>query len=171
MNISFYVLSESKAQDFLGFICQLTQTALNKSTQSVLILINDETLLSTLDEALWAVDAVSFIPHQRLLDGDTVNSDNKGIETKGTDTDIANHPIDSKSLAPVLLGRYMPADFKGIVLNTTAHPVNTFMAATHNAQPTRVLELIKPDASSVQAGRQKYKHYQQLGYELTYFKL
>lgn len=173
MNISFYVLSESKAQDFLGFICQLTQTALNKSTQSVLILIDDETLLSTLDEALWAVDAVSFIPHQRLLDGDTVRSDNKGIDTKVTDTgtDIANHTIDSKALAPVLLGRYMPADFKGIVLNTTAHPVNTFMAATNNAHPTRVLELIKPDPSSVQEGRQKYKSYQQLGYELTYFKL
>lgn len=66
MNISFYVLSESKAQDFLGFICQLTQTALNKSTQSVLILIEDEALLSTFDEALWAQEAVSFIPHQRL---------------------------------------------------------------------------------------------------------
>ncbi|WP_201597677.1 DNA polymerase III subunit chi [Psychrobacter vallis] len=166
MNISFYVLSESKAQDFLGFICQLTQTALNKSTQSVLILIDDEKLLSTLDEALWAVDAVSFIPHQRLLDVETVGSDNKG-----TDTDISNHPIDSKSLAPVLLGSYMPADFKGIVLNTTQHPVNTFMAATNNAHPTRVLELIKPDPSSVQEGRQKYKSYQQLGYELTYFKL
>ncbi len=170
MNISFYVLSESKAQDFLGFICQLTQTALNKSTQSVLILIDDEKLLSTLDEALWAVDAVSFIPHQRLLEVDTVGSDNKGTDTD-TDTDIANHSIDSKSLAPVLLGHYMPADFKGIVLNTTDHPVNTFMAATNNAHPTRVLELIKPDPSSVQEGRQKYKSYQQLGYELTYFKL
>lgn len=160
MNISFYVLSERKAQDFLGFICQLTQTALNKSTQSVLILIDDEALLSTLDEALWTADAVSFIPHQRLLDVDT-NVTNPPI----------NHQANHQTLAPVLLGSYMPADFKGIVLNTTAHPVNTFMAATHNAQPTRVLELIKPDASSVQAGRQKYKHYQQMGYELTYFKL
>ncbi|WP_243443616.1 hypothetical protein [Psychrobacter sp. JCM 18903] len=52
MKVSFYVLTENKAQDFLGFICQLTQTALNKSSQSLLILIekNDE-LLSTLDEA------------------------------------------------------------------------------------------------------------------------
>ncbi|WP_261869894.1 hypothetical protein [Psychrobacter sp. JCM 18901] len=52
MKISFYVLSESKAQDFLGFICQLTQTALNKSAQSLLILIEDETLLANLDTAL-----------------------------------------------------------------------------------------------------------------------
>ena len=156
MNISFYVLSESKAQDFLGFICQLSQTALNKSTQSVLILIDDEALLSTLDDALWAQEVSSFIPHQRLLDADT---------------NVTNSPINHQALAPVLLGDHMPADFKGIVLNTTAHPVNRFMAATHNAHPTRILELIKPDANSVQEGRHKYKSYQQLGYELTHFKV
>lgn len=152
MKISFYVLSESKAQDFLGFICQLTQTALNKSTQSLLILIEDDALLSTLNEALWVQDATSFIPHQRL---------------SNADADIAT----SKPLAPVSLGNYMPADFNGIVLNTTIHPVNDFMAATSNAHPTRVLELIKPDATSVQEGRNKYKSYQQLGYELTHFKV
>ena len=161
MNISFYVLSESKAQDFLGFICQLTQTALNKSGQLLLILIEDETLLGELDEALWAQDETSFIPHQRLLDSNT----------EGADMDIANTDINHQLLAPVLLASYMPADFKGIVLNTTIHPVNTFMAATNNAQPTRVLELIKPDATSMQEGRHKYKSYQQLGYELTHFKV
>ena len=163
MNISFYVLSESKAQDFLGFICQLTQTALNKSTQSLLILIDsDDELLSTLDETLWSHDAASFIPHQRLLAADV-----DGADTENTSI----NSINNQPLAPVLLGSYMPADFKGIVLNTTIHPVNSFMAATNNAQPTRVLELIKPDPNSVQEGRHKYKSYQQLGYELTHFKV
>ncbi|WP_201549700.1 MULTISPECIES: DNA polymerase III subunit chi [Psychrobacter] len=166
MKISFYVLSESKAQDFLGFICQLTQTALNKSTQSLLILIEDDALLSSLDEALWAQEATSFIPHQCLLDTGT-----QGTDTESTDVDAATANTDNESLAPVLLGNYMPADFKGIVLNTTIRPVNTFMAATSNAQPTRVLELIKPDATSVEEGRNKYKAYQQLGYELTHFKV
>ena len=151
MKISFYVLSESKAQDFLGFICQLTQTALNKSNQSLLILIDDDELLATLDKALWAQEATSFIPHQRLLDADT--------------------DINYKALAPVLLSPYMPANFKGMVLNTTIHPVSTFISATINAQPTRVLELIKPDAASVQEGRHKYKSYQQLGYELSHFNV
>lgn len=159
MKISFYVLSESKAQDFLGFICQLTQTALNKSTQSLLILTQDETLLSTLDEALWAQEATSFIPHQCLA-------------TSTNDTAADNvTKIDSEVLAPVLLGSYMPTDFNGIVLNTTLHPINDFMAATNNAKPTRVLELIKPDATSVQEGRHKYKRYKQLDYELTHFKV
>jgi len=158
MKVSFYVLSDSKAQDFLGFICQLTQTALNKSSQSLLILVGDDAeLSSTLDEALWAQEATSFIPHQRLLANNTEGDDSK--------VDI------NKRLAPVLLSGYMPADFNGIVINTTAQPVNAFMQATSNAQPTRILELIKPDATSVQEGRNKYKAYQQLGYELTHFKV
>ena len=158
MKVSFYVLSDSKAQDFLGFICQLTQTALNKSSQSLLILVGDDAeLSSTLDEALWAQEATSFIPHQRLL----------ANNTEGDDPEVATN----KRLAPVLLGGYMPADFNGIVINTTAQPVNAFMQATSNAQPTRILELIKPDATSVQEGRNKYKAYQQLGYELTHFKV
>ena len=169
MKVSFYVLSESKAQDFLGFICQLTQTALNKSSQSLLILIDkQDALLSTLDEALWAHDATSFIPHQRLLDSNIGDSDD--TDTSHSENTAIN-PINSQPLAPVLLASYMPADFKGIVLNTTIHPVNDFMAATNNAQPTRVLELIKPDTNSVQEGRHKYKSYKQLGYELTHFKV
>jgi len=163
MKISFYVLSESKAQDFLGFICQLTQTALNKSAQSLLILIEDETLLANLDTALWAQDSTSFIPHQCLSDNDNKSTDDRGTD----DSNIATH----KSLAPVLLGNHMPADFNGIVLNTTTRPVNDFMAATNNSKPSRVLELIRPDATSTQEGRNKYKAYQQLGYELTHFKV
>ncbi|WP_201547517.1 DNA polymerase III subunit chi [Psychrobacter sp. Pi2-1] len=159
MKISFYVLSESKAQDFLGFICQLTQTALNKSAQSLLILIEDETLLSTLDTALWAQDSTSFIPHQCLSDTDHKSTD--------VDSNIATSEVS----APVLLGNHMPADFNGIVLNTTTRPVNDFMAATNNSKPSRVLELIRPDATSTQEGRNKYKAYQQLGYDLTHFKV
>ena len=165
MKISFYVLSESKAQDFLGFICQLTQTALNKSAQSLLILIEDETLLSNLDTALWAQDSTSFIPHQCLSDTDHKSTDDRG--TDDSNINIVTH----KSLAPVLLGNHMPADFNGIVLNTTTRPVNDFMAATNNSKPSRVLELIQPDATSTQEGRNKYKAYQQLGYDLTHFKV
>lgn len=153
MNISFYVLSESNAQDSLGFICQLTQTALNKGTQSLLILTENESLLSVLDEALWADEATSFIPHQRLVANDTM--------TDQTDS----------AVAPVLLGAYLPVNFNGIIINLTSRPITDFINATNNATPTRVLELIQPDTASMQAGRDNYKHYQQLGYELTHFKV
>ena len=153
MKISFYVLSENKAQDSLGFICQLTQTALNKGTQSLLLLTEDKTMLGVLDDALWADEATSFIPHQRLVADD--------IMTDQT----------ASAGAPVLLGAYLPANFNGIIINLTSRPITDFMTTTNNATPTRVLELIKPDAASMQAGRDNYKHYQQLGYELTHFKV
>ncbi|MGP9544066.1 DNA polymerase III subunit chi [Psychrobacter sp. AOP7-B1-25] len=161
MKISFYVLSESKAQDFLGFICQLAQTALNKSAQSLLILIEDDTLLSNLNTALWAQEATSFIPHQVLSD----------ITAESDDINANPNVANPELLAPVMLGNHMPAGFNGIVLNTTTHPVNDFMAATNNSNPSRVLELIRPDVTSTQEGRNKYKAYQQLGYDLTHFKV
>lgn len=145
LNVSFYVLSENKAQDFLGFICQLTQTALNKSTQSISILVDNEPLLADLDRALWLNDAASFIPHQRL----------------DADSDEA----------PVLLGQPLPSGFSGIVINTTARPVNEYVSPTSNALPSRILEIILPDETSVAEGRHKYKHYQQLDYDLTHFKV
>ena len=147
LRVSFYVLSESKAQDFLGFICQLSQTALNKSAHSLLILIDDEALLNEIDKALWENEAVSFIPHQRLI------ADNE----------------DSK--APVLLGNQVPKDFSGIVINITSRAVNDYISATSNSKLTRILEIIKPDPTSVEQGRNKYKSYQKLDYELTHFKV
>ncbi len=149
--VSFYVLSDNKAQDFLGFIGQLTQTALNKSTQSLLILIDDEQLLESLDKALWEHDATSFIPHQRLEANATVST--------------------NEALAPVLLAAHLPSEFNGIVINTTARPVNDLMSATSHTKITRILEIIKPDTQSVEEGRLKYKRYQQADYELTHFKV
>ncbi len=146
--VSFYVLSEPKAQDILGFMVQLVQTALHKSKRSILVLIDEPSLLSELDEALWTYDVVSFIPHQLL--------------TTNTADDL---------LAPVLLGDYLPEQFKGIVLNATTRTVTDFIGATHNVSITRMLEIIKPDTASTKTGRAKYKHYQQLGYELTHFKV
>ncbi len=149
--VSFYVLSDHKAQDFLGFMVQLVQTALNKSHQSLLILSDDESLLLELDTALWAHEATSFIPHQLVIAKATQSDDNV--------------------LAPVLLADHLPAQFTGMVLNTTANTVMAFISATHNVSLTRILEIIKPDPASVATGRSKYKQYQQLGYELTHFKV
>ena len=149
--VSFYVLSENKAQDLLGFIGQLIQTALNKSNQSLLILIEDEQLLDALNESLWSHDATSFIPHQKLESNTTISTD--------------------ESLAPVLLANHLPALFNGIVINTTTRSVNDLMSATSNTKIIRILEIIKPDAKSVEEGRHKYKRYQQADYELTHFKV
>lgn len=174
MKVSFYVLSESKAQDFLGFVCQLTQTALNKSSHSLVILVDERDSLESLDNALWSNEATSFIPHHCLpFNKDTQSALNTSADSDATiNTDISADATPSDfSLAPVLIGDYLPADFCGIVINTTSHPVTDFIKSIHNVELTRILEIIKPDAVSVDQGRSKYKSYQQLGYELTHFKV
>ena len=158
MKISFYTLSNDRAQDILGFICGLTQKAVNNSEQTIILLSDDETLMDARDEALWSHEVTSFIPHQRLL--------NDNNATDGT----INNAADT-FLAPVLLSPYLPAAFKGIVLNTTTRPITDFISANNRAAPSRILELIAPDEQSMQAGRDKYKHYKNLGYELNHFKV
>ena len=155
IKVSFYVLGASKAQDVLGFICDLTQKALNNSSQTLLILMDDETQLKALDAQLWSAAATSFIPHVWL----TPNADGH------------LDPQSAQTRAPVLLAHQMPDHFEGMVLNTTAQPVNTRRTATQNVTITRILEIITPDDSSVQFGRDKYKHYQQLGHTLSHFKV
>ena len=165
MDISFYVLSENKAQDFLGFICQLTQTALNKSKHSLFILCDDDELVVELDAALWSNDATSFIPHQRLANANSHATDNN--DSRVENTSLAA----DESLAPVLIGAYLPVGFSGIIINTTSRPVNDFITATSNAAPTRILEIIRPDDLSMQEGRNKYKRYKDLEYELKHFNV
>ena len=162
MKISFYTLSNDRAQDILGFICGLTQKAVNNSEQTIILLSDNETLMDALDEALWSHEVTSFIPHQRLLnDNNATDSPINGTINNAADT----------FLAPVLLSPYLPAAFKGIVLNTTTRPITYFITTNNRAAPNRILELIAPDEQSMQAGRDKYKHYKNLGYELNHFKV
>lgn len=158
MKISFYTLSNDRAQDILGFICGLTQKALNNSEQTIIILSDNPSVTERLDEALWSHEVTSFIPHQILASTDPATES------------LINNAADTPS-APVLISTCLPAAFKGIVLNTTTRPITDFITANNRAAPTRVLETIAPDNDSMQAGREKFKHYKNLGYELTHFSV
>ena len=83
MQISFYVLGERymkhdataastvsavNAEAVLNFVCRLTQTVLNKSEHSLVIIDDQTDRLRELDEQLWSFDATSFIPHTLISD-------------------------------------------------------------------------------------------------------
>lgn len=165
IKVSFYVLGANRAQDILGFICDLTQKALNNSNEQLLILMEDEAHLEKLDALLWSANTTSFIPHERLdFTNNTTDTDNKESQASFNHQRLSNR-------APVLLANYVPDLFHGLVLNTANKPVNEYINAAQNVTVSRILEIIAPDASSMQYGRDKYKRYQQLGYELTHFKV
>ncbi|GAA0323928.1 DNA polymerase III subunit chi [Psychrobacter aestuarii] len=149
MQVSFYLLNENKAQDILGFVCQLTQKVLKQSAKPLVILSTDTPRLQQLDEALWSLDASSFIPHHLW-----------------TDAPIAAIPSDTRAAPAAYLCTALPLNYDGVVLNLDDAPIHS-----DGGHVTRVLELIAPDEHSVQIGRDKYKHYQQRGATLEHFRL
>lgn len=162
MQISFYVLGERymkhnatatstvsavNAEAVINFVCRLTQTVLNKSEHSLVIIDDQTDRLRELDEQLWSFDATSFIPHT-LISDDQLTAD--------------------KLSAPVTLLSSLPQSFDGVVLNLapTALPLSK-----NGALPERVLEIITPDEVSKQQGRDKYRAYRDLGLELIYYPI
>ncbi|WP_296404483.1 DNA polymerase III subunit chi [Psychrobacter sp.] len=161
MQISFYVLGERfkqhditsstasalDADAVLNFVCRLTHTVLTKSDHSLLIIDDQTERLTALDEHLWSFDATSFIPHNLILE-DVITLD--------------------KLSAPVTLVKKMIPDFDGVVLNLapTAPPIST-----HGTLPEKILEIITSDETSKQQGRDKYRIYRDLGFELIYFPI
>lgn len=162
MQISFYVLGERylkhdatavstvstiDAEAVLNFVCRLTQTVLKKSDHSLVIVDDQTQRLSDLDAYLWSFDVTSFVPHTLILD---------------------NEPKNEALSAPVTLLSTLPPNFDGVVLNLapTALPLST-----GNILPDRVLEIITPDEISKQQGRDKYRIYRDLGFELIYYPI
>lgn len=160
VSVSFYVLSETKAQDILGFVCSLTQTVIDKSELAVVILSDDSAKLSQIDDELWAFEVTSFIPHQVLDD---------------------NANLEPKSFSPrVLLSQTLPNGFSGavinlmpkaLVLNSDNHSQNLSQSPSQNSNPSRILELVLPNEQSTALGRQKYQVYKQQGCKLQHFKV
>lgn len=166
VSVSFYVLSETKAQDILGFVCSLTQTVIDKSALAVVILSDDSAKLSQIDDALWAFEATSFIPHQVI--NDRVTSKNSA----------ANTATNSKDLSPrVLLSKNLPNGFSGAVINLTAKALilnsenNSENSNSQTSNPSRILELVLPNEQSTALGRQKYQAYKSQGCKLQHFKV
>lgn len=135
------------AEAVLNFVCRLTQTVLNKSEHSLVIVDDKTDRLQALDEQLWSFDATSFIPHTLITD---------------------NQVTAEKLSAPVTLLSSLPPNFDGVVLNLAP----TALALSKNGTlPERVLEIITPDEVSKQQGRDKYRAYRDLGFELIYYPI
>ena len=126
----------------LPFTCQLAQTVLAKSNDALAI-ICPEALLLDLDEKLWSFSDTAFIPHS-----------------------IVANPNDIPPAMGVILTAYSPFvhQFDGIMINLTEQSLTPFTGS-------RLLEIIAFDEPSRVIGREKYRIYQQLGWQLTIFEI
>lgn len=134
------------AEAVLNFVCKLTQTVLKKSDLSLVIVDDKAERRQQLDTKLWSFDPVSFVPHTLLDDRENPQ------------------PLS----APVTLTSHFPTGFDGVVLNLAAAPLPLNDSSD---RPDRILEIITPDDISKQQGRDKYRFYRDLGYELIHYPI
>lgn len=135
------------AEAVLNFVCKLTETVLKKSDYSLVVVDDKVERLKQLDTRLWDFNPSSFVPHNLIEEG----------------------PISANMLsAPVTLMPSLPDNFDGVVLNLAAAALPL---KNNSSLPERVLEIITPDEISKQQGRDKYRIYQNLGFELIHYSI
>lgn len=141
--VDFYVLPDADAENRAMLICKLAEKAF-RHDKAVFIHSDDLTLLEQLDEKLWKFRPDSFVPH-RLLSAD----------------EIVNQ-VDSD---PVQLSMGEPGNDRRVLINL-ASTVPTFFSRFE-----RALEVVNQAENVRDAGRERYRFYQQRGYPLHHHKM
>lgn len=128
----------SNVADPLGYACRLIRKA--RSHDCRIVVWHDQpALLAQLDAALWSFTQEDFLPH--VMAGDPAASLTPVILT-----DDDNAPCPHYDLLINLCTR-IPAGFERF---------------------ERMIEIVGSDEAARQAGRERYRHYQQLGHPLTH---
>ena len=140
-DINFYLLSSNSEKKRLYFVCKLVEKAY-RSSHKVYILTESEQQSRLLDDQLWAFRAGSFIPHQ-VYSGELPAPENQIV-------------IGSRSA---------PESWQTTIINLSTHCPENLSSAD------RILEILDNSASNKQAGRDRYRQYQQLGFTIETHKI
>jgi DNA polymerase-3 subunit chi len=140
-DISFYLLPSDSEKKRLYFVCKLVEKAYRNSYK-VYILTASEQQSRLLDDQLWTFRTGSFIPHQ------VYTSTLPGTENQ------------------VLIGsRPAPELWQTTIINLSANCPDNMTSAD------RILEILDNSESNKQAGRKRYRQYQQLGFTIETHKI
>jgi DNA polymerase-3 subunit chi len=141
LNLSFYILPTENEQQRRIFCCKLIEKAYRQ--QCFCYLLTDSDSQSRLfDSLLWSFRPTSFIPHQLYLG----------------QLPAAVNGVLIGSLPP-------PKAWQKWVINFSSQPVNDL------TNTERLLEIIDNELQRKQAGRARYRHYQQQGIKIDTYKL
>jgi DNA polymerase-3 subunit chi len=139
--VSFYILPSASWQERYLFTCKLAEKIYRQQIYSF-ILTDSEAHSDIMDNLLWTFRASSFVPHQ--------------IYAKSSVSELKQVLIGSDpALLPqgatlINLSQYYPEQ------------LNKF---------ERILEVLNQEDAILQAGRNRYRQYQQAGVKLTTHKL
>ena len=139
--IDFYVLPTDSESERLHFVCKLAEKAY-RNQQKAYIASGSEALSHKLDNLLWTFRPGSFIPHQVY---------------SAVEPDVDNIILIGTSPAP--------EPWSEIIINLADHPPEI--------QPNnyRIMEILDASETCKQAGRSRYRHYQQQNQSITVHNL
>lgn len=125
--------------DKLAYACRLARKAYS-SKAKIVLLAEDDAQAAALNEALWTLSNIDFLPH--VMAGDPLAPETPIIITASEEAALPHHDM---------------------LVNLTRRTPSTF------AQFARVFEIISTDESDAAAGRQRYVAYKKQSYPLTHF--
>jgi DNA polymerase-3 subunit chi len=135
-DISFYILPSNSDQGRFKFACKLAEKVY-RTTNKVYILTDTETQNQKIDDLLWSFRAGSFVPHH--------------VYTESTPA-TENRVLIGSSNAP--------ENWQQTIINLSSRcPENL-------EQSERILEILDSDETVKQSGRQRYRQYQQSGFNI-----
>jgi DNA polymerase-3 subunit chi len=129
----------SNVPDKLLYACRLVRKA-RTANCNIVLRVDDRSLLSKLDEALWTFSALDFLPH--VTAGDPLADSTPIVLTDSDEAELPHHQV--------------------LINLSSGTPI-------HFARFERMFEIISSDDIDKAAGRDRYRFYQQRGYPLTHF--
>lgn len=149
-NSSLRIDFHSKVSNQLDYACRLVRKALAAQCK-LIVRHQDENQLKQFDQLLWEFSAADFLPHVVLKqDNLALAQHTPVILTLASDVDAFNLMSEAGVQCNEIL----------INLSDTV--------PTNFAQFERLIEIVPQEEKSTQAGRERYRFYQQQGYQLNH---
>jgi DNA polymerase-3 subunit chi len=158
-SLSTQIDFHSNVGNHLDYACRLVRKALAAQCK-IIVRLQDETQLTQFDQLLWEFSGTDFLPHIILkTDNIALAQQTPVILTLASDADALN------LLSKAETG-YNINSHNEIMLNLSD------TVPTNFAQFERLIEIVPQEVdetkASTQAGRERYRFYQQQGYQLNH---
>ncbi|WP_340121534.1 DNA polymerase III subunit chi [Methylobacter svalbardensis] len=155
--VSFYILPTESLEDRYLFACKLIEKAY-RSGSFCYVLTDSAEQSQIIDDLLWTFRAGSFIPHQ-IYTGEQPDIARDGVYA-------ADSPGASAATEKVILIGSLdaPENWQKVLFNLSSHYPN------FGAQTERILEILDNSETTKEAGRNRYRRYQQSGIKITTHK-
>lgn len=155
--VSFYILPTESLQDRYLFACKLIEKAY-RSGCFCYVLTDSPEQSRTIDDLLWTFRAGSFIPHQ-IYTGELPDIARDGEYAAGS-------PGASAAVEKVILigSLNAPEHWQKVLFNLSSRYPDV------GSQTERILEILDNSETTKEAGRNRYRQYQQSGMKITTHK-